>query len=213
MFLSGARRFGLMLWDARGWAGSPIVMVAAACWAGPAGATTNASSTISARAVSAGYEHTCALTGSGGVKCWGHNNHGQLGDGTDTDSSVPVDVKGLGSGVAAISAGDEHTCALTDSGRVKCWGHNNHGELGDGTRTNSSVPVEVKDLGSGVTAISAGDQHTCALTGSGRVKCWGGNSSGELGNGTRTGSSVPVDVKDLGSGVTAVSASGFHSCA
>ena len=116
---------------------------------------------------------------------------------------VPVDVKGLGSGVAAISAGPYHTCALIRFAGAKCWGANGYGQLGDGTTANSSVPVDVRGLGNGVAAISAGGYnglHTCAVTDSGRVKCWGANGYGQLGDGTTTNSSVPVDVKGLVAG-------------
>ena len=164
-------------------------------------------------AVSAGGGHTCALIDPGAVKCWGDNAHGQLGDGTKMNSSVPVDVKGLGSGMAAVSAGAGHTCALTDSGAVKCWGYNLDGQLGDGTNTQSSVPVDVKGLGSGVAAISAGRFHTCVLTHSGAVKCWGENLEGQLGDGTEKGSSVPVDAKGLDSREAAITAGGSHTCA
>ena len=163
--------------------------------------------------ISAGGDHTCALTESGAVKCWGANSFGQLGDGTRTNSSVAVDVSGLGSGVQAISAGTDHTCALTVSGAVKCWGSNGYGQLGDGTRTNSSVAVDVSGLGSGVQAISAGNRDTCAVTDSGAVKCWGWNRFGQLGDGTRTDSSVPVDVSGLGSGVAVIRTGGKHTCA
>ena len=142
-------------------------------------------------AIAAGGEHTCALTTGGGVKCWGAN----VGT-TDRRSKVPVDVSGLASGVSAISAGSTHTCALTSGGGVKCWGENSYGQLGDGTTDHSTVPVDVAGLSSGVSAISAGYRHTCALMSSGGVKCWGGNRRGQLGNGTRTDSSVPVDVLD-----------------
>jgi alpha-tubulin suppressor-like RCC1 family protein len=184
---------------------------------GPAAAATDTGAT-KAKAVDAGSVHTCAITDSGGVKCWGKNAQGQLGDDTRTDSPVPVDVVGLGSGVAAISAADggaspDHTCALTESGGIKCWGYNAYGQLGDGRTVRSLVPVDVVGLGSGVKAISANGDHTCALTDSGGVKCWGRNGDGELGDGTTTDSLVPVDVKGLPSGVKAISSSVDHTCA
>ncbi len=170
--------------------------------------------TARAATVSAGGSHTCAVTDAGAVACWGNNGNGQLGDGTTTNSSVPVDVVGLGSGAVAVSGSTSgHTCAVTTAGAVKCWGNNAHGELGNGTTTGSSVPVDVVGLGSGAAAVSTGVQGSCAVTTAGAVKCWGWNAKGQLGNGTTTGSSVPVDVVGLGSGAAAVSAGWSRSCA
>ena len=167
-------------------------------------------------AISAGQFHSCALTTAGGVKCWGANGSGELGDGSTTQRLTPVDVSGLGSGVIAISAGGRHTCALTTAGGVKCWGYNISGQLGDGSRTERLTPVDVSSLGSGVAALSAGRDHTCALTTAGGAKCWGANGYGELGDGSDGGDNrrlTPVDVFGLGSGVAALSAGAFHTCA
>jgi len=163
--------------------------------------------------ITAGWEHTCALTTGGGVKCWGDNSSGQLGDGTTNDRNTPVDVAGLESGVAAIAAGEGHTCALTTSGGVKCWGDNLEGQLGGGTIYSHITPVDVAGLESDVAAIAVGWEHTCALTTVGGVRCWGNNSSGQLGDGTMTERNVPVGVIGLESGVTAITAGGGHTCA
>jgi alpha-tubulin suppressor-like RCC1 family protein/pimeloyl-ACP methyl ester carboxylesterase len=164
-------------------------------------------------AIAAGGSHTCALTTSGGVKCWGWNGYGQLGDDTTTDRTMPVDVAGLTSGVSAIVTGDGHTCALTTSSGVKCWGRNDHGQLGDSTTSQRLAPIDVTGLTSGVSAIAAGTWHNCAVTMSGGVKCWGDNWSGQLGDGTDEDRTTPVDVTGLTSGASAIDAGSWHTCA
>jgi alpha-tubulin suppressor-like RCC1 family protein len=105
-----------------------------------------------------------------------------------------VQVSGLTSGVIAVSAGGDSACAVTIGGGVECWGYNGYGQLGNNSTTNSSVPVQVSGLTSGVTAVSAGNVSACALTTGGSVECWGDNRYGELGNNSTTSSSVPVEV-------------------
>jgi alpha-tubulin suppressor-like RCC1 family protein len=177
----------------------------------------SSSGVVGATAITAGGAHTCALTSGGGVLCWGNNSYGQVGDGSTTKKNVPVAVAGLGSGVTSISAGLVHTCALTSGGRAVCWGANFRGQLGNGSNLDSTVPVAVSGLDSGVTAIAAGGEHTCALTGSGGPVCWGDNMHGQLGDGSTTSSNVPVALSGLDDGVTAIAAGGpiggSHTCA
>ena len=163
--------------------------------------------------ISVGERFSCVATSSGGVKCWGLNDYGQLGNGTTTNSTTPASVSTLTSGVTAISAGESHACALLTDGSVRCWGRNNYGQLGNGTTTNSTTPTSVSTLTSGVTAISAGGFHTCALLTDGSVTCWGRNNYGQLGNGTTTNSTTPTSVSTLTSGVTAISAGQEFTCA
>lgn len=157
--------------------------------------------------------HACVAR-SGAAMCWGHNDYGQLGDGTLTNSPGPIAVQGLASGVAAVAVGGSHSCALTAAGGVECWGHNYYGQLGDGTRTDRTTPVDVGGMSSGVIAISAGFLHTCVLTAAGGMSCWGINADGQLGDGT-TGvyRSAPAGVTGLSSGVAAIAAGGMFTCA
>jgi len=182
-----------------------VVAVVAAADSALGGATSPLRPTL-ATTVVAGAEGSCALTRAGGVKCWGYNGEDQLGTGQQglVASSVPVDVSGLATGVAALAGGDRHTCALMSAGGVKCWGMADSGELGDGTTLRRLAPVDVVGLSSGVKAVAASVDSSCALTTAGAVKCWGSNTSGALGDGTTTNRSAPVDVVGLGSGVTAL---------
>lgn len=168
--------------------------------------------TANVQAVSAGEDHSCALTTAGGVFCWGYNGFGQLGDGTQTDRWIAVDASGLAIGTTAVDAGDNHTCALAQTGAVLCWGDNKNGQLGDGTRLDHFAPAPVSGLTEKIVAITSGDAHSCALAASGRVLCWGDNENGQLGNGTTSDSPLPVEVAGL-TGVRAINAGEHHTCA
>jgi hypothetical protein len=157
-------------------------------------------------AIAAGIAHTCAIMPEGGVKCWGNNDFGQLGDGTNTGSNVPVDVVNLGGGTTIV-AGGNHTCVLT-GGEVWCWGQNTKGQLGDGTRTNRNIPVKV--IG-GAVDITAGLDYTCAVMIYGQVLCWGNNDQGQLADGTRTDRTTPT-LAALISSITNVDAGRNQSC-
>ncbi|MCI0859947.1 MAG: RCC1 repeat-containing protein, partial [Chloroflexi bacterium] len=157
--------------------------------------------------------HTCAITAAGGVTCWGSNADGQLGDGTSLDRISPVNVTGLTSSMTSLTAGSSHTCGLTEAGAVKCWGKNFDGQIGDGGTTGRRSPVNVVGLTSGAISVGAGSNHTCAVTATGGVRCWGNNSDGQLGDGTTTDRRAPVDVVGLAEGVISVAVGTNYSCA
>jgi alpha-tubulin suppressor-like RCC1 family protein len=145
--------------------------------------------------IALGADHTCAVTTSGAAKCWGKNDAGQLGNNSTTNSSTPVQVLNLSANVASISAGGLHTCAVTTGGAAKCWGHNVFNQLGNASTIPSSlVPVAVVGLSSGIKSVAAGGTHTCAVTTDNRVKCWGDNENGRLGDGTTVQKDSPIDV-------------------
>ena len=169
--------------------------------------------TSAVTAIAAGGEHTCAIASGRSVKCWGWNGTGQLGIGTTTDSSTPVDVVGLATEVSAIAAGGRHTCALMAAGGIKCWGYNEFGQLGNGTTADSAMPVDVAVLTRSVGAITTGGNLTCALRTEGVVTCWGIDLTGQLAGGATFDSAAPVDVVGLASGVTTIVAGYYHICA
>jgi alpha-tubulin suppressor-like RCC1 family protein len=176
-------------------------------------------------AISASGAHSCSLQ-NGQAYCWGDDGYGELGDGTMTSSAVPVAVhtSGVlaGQTLTQISAGNSYdTCALDSAGAAYCWGNNVNGQLGDGTTTSSDVPVAVDTsgvlAGKTLTQISAGYNGTCALDTAGAAYCWGGNLNGELGDGTTTGSDVPVAVDTsgvlAGQHLVQISTGTVHACA
>ncbi|MEI7910890.1 MAG: cadherin-like beta sandwich domain-containing protein [Verrucomicrobiota bacterium] len=176
-------------------------------------------------AIAAGFNHCLALCSDGTVAAWGYNGFGELGNGSGTNSSVPVLVSSAGvlSGktVTALAGGQYHSLALCADGSVAAWGYNGYGQLGNNNGTTSSVPVAVTSSGvlSGkpVTAIAAGANHSLGLCADGSVAAWGQGKYGQLGNNSLTGSTVPVAVTGSGvlngKAVTTLSAGQYHSIA
>ena len=177
-----------------------------------------------AAAVEAGSFHQCALLQDGTVRCWGLNDYGQLGNGTQTNAAMPVTVTGL-TGVVEVSGGGYHSCARLRDGTVRCWGRNSGdpndiggGQLGDPTLDAffSTTPVAVTGIAN-ATAVAAGGFHSCALR-DGRVWCWGQNDQGQLGTGTLdppgflARNPTPVIVSGITNAI-AISAGGWHTCA
>ncbi len=170
------------------------------------------------KAISAGEQFGLALTTTGHILAWGRNTLGQLGNGTNTDSSTPVRVKlPPGTSVSSVAAGASHVLALTGGGHAYGWGYNRYGQLGDGTTTDAIAPVRLHlpVPGTGrVTALFAGCYHSLALTSTGKVLAWGNNAEGQLGDGDKTDSPTAVKVAlPAGTKVTAVSAGCLHSLA
>ena len=124
--------------------------------------------------VAVGDNAACALTTGGAVKCWGRNDVGQLGNGVAGNSSIPVQVSGLSSGVRAIRAGQLHFCAILDTGAMKCWGRNSEGQLGTGSVSNSSNTPVSSTIATGVIVdVSAYLYFTCVLNSEGTLRCFG----------------------------------------
>jgi alpha-tubulin suppressor-like RCC1 family protein len=162
--------------------------------------------------IAAGAEFSLALKG-GAVMAWGNNLFGQLGNGTTTESDAPVEVQGLSEAATAVAAGGYHGLVLLQSGKVMAWGRGAAGQLGNGTTTDSDVPVEVQGLSEEATAVAAGAEYSLALLKSGKVMAWGENEDGQLGNGTTTDSDVPVEVKGLSAEASAISSGALHAVA
>ena len=181
---------------------------------------------MNVQALAVGNAHGCAVAGSnseapgvGSLYCWGDNQYGQLGDGTNNDATTPVLVANSGAfvnaGVQGVIAGDNHTCAVTIIAlvnRLFCWGYNNKGQLGDNTTADKNVATAVQ----GVFAtgaiyapgmyyypwLTAGAEHTCAVSvpNNNEIYCWGENGSGQLGNSSTTDSPLPVSTSLIGGG-------------
>ena len=188
-----------------------------------------------------GSTHTCVLLDSGDVSCWGANDHGQLGNGLGTTVTIGDDEEPIalntrvalpgGRPAVAVAAGDVHTCAILDTGAVACWGEADSGRLGYGNTTDigdnetpaaNSAHGGLVPLGTGVRAvgITAGYQHTCVVTDTAKVVCWGRGSEGQLGYGNQNAigdDETPAALAATGvalPGIPAqVTAGTYHTCA
>jgi alpha-tubulin suppressor-like RCC1 family protein len=173
--------------------------------------------------ISAGGEHVCAIV-SGKGYCWGENYSGELGDGTNINSGLPmpVDTSGVlaGKTLTRITTGYQNTCALDSTGTAYCWGLNAYGQFGNGSTRSSNVPVAVEMSGAlagkTLTQITTGVVNTCALDTAGVAYCWGWNAYGELGDGSTISSTVPVavDMSEALAGKTLsqITVGGYHTC-
>ncbi len=155
---------------------------------------------------------TCALKSDGSAWCWGYNGSGAIGDGTTTNRLVPTQVSGFTSGIAQISSSDNHVCAVKTDGSAWCWGANDFGYLGDGTTINRLIPTQVSGFSSGVSQISGGSYHTCAVKTNGSAWCWGYNLMGQLGDGTIVDKLIPTQVIGLTSGISQITGGLYHTC-
>lgn len=171
---------------------------------GTGGAAGSTSSAGCVAELEVGLDRACAVRTDGTVWCWGRNDALQVDPG-GADVLQPVQVKGFGGAVTAVSVDGGHTCAIDDKGALWCWGNNDVGQLGDGTTDSSSTPRRVAALGTTVVAVSVGGAGSCAIDDGGALWCWGNNSVGAVGDGTTTERHLPVKVPGLPGKVEQVS--------
>jgi alpha-tubulin suppressor-like RCC1 family protein len=189
---------------------------------------TGALNGLTIKKVKAGYEHTCALASNDLLYCWGINTQGQLGNGTNTDSIVPVPVTMTGtlSGktIKDFALGTYHSCAIASDDLAYCWGGNWFGILGNGTLEESSIPIPVSTAGvlngHTIKSIAVGRYFSCVIASDDFAYCWGQNTNGQLGDGTSIPRVVPVAVKKDGAlngktlkNLSGLTGSSAHTCA
>ena len=171
-----------------------------------------------ARTLVVGGRHDCIVTTEGAAKCMGWGSDGQLGTGNDRASAEPQPVAGLDHGVATISAGEAHSCAVLEGGKLVCWGSAKTGRLGNGSSqlyASSSLPVDVVNMKSGVATVAAGGERTCALSTAGAVQCWGRWKPGRRLSDAdpAEATATPLEVAGLATNVRALAVGQSHACA
>jgi alpha-tubulin suppressor-like RCC1 family protein len=165
-----------------------------------------------AAALAAGAYHTCAALVDGSARCWGRNDHQQLGNSQVENSRAPMPVPGLGGKVTALAAGFDHTCALLEDGAVMCWGSNAVGQLGAGPVREAGAPVRVEGLPHPARQIGSGGSFSCALLETDELACWGSADSEDSG-GAQGGLAHPATVVDVGAAVEQLATGLYHLCA
>ena len=164
--------------------------------------------------ISTGSSHSCALTKTDKVLCWGINTANFSDNGSTTNAITPTTMIEINGKVKSISSGGAHDCVVIVTGTLQCWGGNYFGQLGNGTYVSSNNPVTVTGISGTILAVAAGMYHTCALTDSGEVFCWGDNYAGQLGTGLIRGMrNSPVAVSGLSAGVSAIAVGEYYTCA
>ncbi|MCA2010484.1 hypothetical protein LCM17_03225 [Cereibacter sphaeroides] len=163
--------------------------------------------------VAVGSNHSCAVSQSGGVWCWGFGEAAALGPDDPQYLASPRRVPGMSEGFLRVATGNSHSCALHQTGQVFCWGYNGHGQLGDGSEIASSAPVAVRGLQGGAISIAAGGNQTCAITFNSQLYCWGSNLFGQLGTGDLVNRNRATRVSGIDAPVDAVAMGLYHSCA
>ena len=163
--------------------------------------------------MSAGLQRTCVLLQTGSIQCWGPNFFGDLGNGSDESSFDPTQVVGLTRGITTLVGGNRHLCALSDQGRVSCWGDNREGHLGTGDGESANSPVTPEGLESGVTALHGSNAGTCAQMEDGQFLCWGPNNGGALGVGDDKVKTTPTPLTLLDETPVMLAIGGSHTCA
>lgn len=171
---------------------------------------------VKVKQIAPGWVHSCALSKQGEVWCWGNNTFGQLGNGSHSESTVPLKVphKPLAKGAVSIAVSGGASCAVSMAGGVYCWGINDSGELGDGTTKMRVKPDLVKGLAAPAVKVTMGLKHACALLATGKVQCWGANTYRQLG----AGSTAEVELHAHAVGAVEgpfvdIAAGAYHSCA
>jgi alpha-tubulin suppressor-like RCC1 family protein len=163
--------------------------------------------------VAAGRSHTCAIREGGALYCWGRGANGRLGTGSDDDIAEPEREASLATSWARVSAGELHTCALTDDGRIFCWGDGREGRLGTGSEQDRPLPAQEATLADDWVELSTSHEHSCAIKAEGTLFCWGRGASGRLGTGSAANALIPRQEQSRAANWSAVSAAYEHTSA